>query len=521
MALKLFGFTFLKDKPVDNSRNIVGLPAEDGTISYVDSMSAYINMDFSGASDVDLINRYRIMADQAEIDIAIQEIVNEAIVLDEEQPISLNLDMLELPDEIKDEIRTEFENILNLLEFNTEAQNIFRKWYVDGRLHFFIVVDPKTPEEGIQELRYIDPRNIRKVRKETTAINDANIQYVEKYQEYFVYNQTGSISPGAKFEGAHLAPDSIAYIHSGRTDAKSGLICSYLHKAIKPLNMLNMMEDATVIYKISRAPERRIFYIDVGNLPRGQASKHLEEQAAKYRNKIAYDPSTGEIKDEKRHLSLMEDFWFARRDGKSTEVQQLQGGNSFNDMIEQLAWFSQKLYNSLNVPLSRLKADNPFGGIGRASEISREEYKFGKFIGSLRSKFVGLLLQILRVQLIMKGIITVEEWRDIKQKIRFRWAQDTYFSQLNDMEILRERITLLRDATEFVGKMFSMEYVAKNVMNFTDDQIKEEKAKMLLEAGGGVGEESSGPPDDTETSDDLPPSAEIPLPTTFGAGPNG
>lgn len=521
MALKLFGFTFVKDKKIDNSRNIVGLPNEDGTTSYVDSMSTYINMDFSGASEVDLINRYRIMADQAEIDTAIQEIVNEAIVLDELEPISLNLDLLEFPDEVKEEIKDNFTRVLDLLEFNREAQNMFRKWYVDARLYFYIVVDPAKPEEGVQELRYIDPRKMRKVRKETVAINDANIQYIEKYQEYFTYDQNNMATPGTKFEGVALAPDSIAYIHSGRTDAKSGLICSYLHKAIKPLNMLNMMEDATVIYKISRAPERRIFYIDVGNLPRGQATKHIEEQAAKYRNNIAYDPVTGEVKDEKRHLSMMEDFWFARRDGKSTEVQQLQGGNSFSDMIEQLSWFSQKLYNSLNVPLSRLKADNPFGGIGRASEISREEYKFGKFVSSLRNKFVDILLQILRVQLIMKGVITVDEWKDVKQKIRFRWAQDTYFSQLNDMEIMRERITLARDAMEFAGKLYSQEYVSKNVMYFTEDQIKEEQDKIKLESGGGVDGMDPGGADGVETSDDESPNNEIPLPTTFGAGPNG
>ena len=409
---------------------------------------------------------------QPECEKAIDDIVNEAIVGDsKEQSVQIVLDDTELPKNIKDRISEEFDSVLSLLKFQTKSYNIFRDWYVDGRLYYHIMIDIKNPRAGIKELRHIDPRKIKKVRAEKQDRQNPNqiTQTVlnKKYDEFFIYQPTGI---GTNTEGIKIAPDSIAYCHSGVLDNRNYMVLSYIHKAIKPLNQLRMLEDATVIYRLARAPERRIFYIDVGNLPKGKAEQYLRDMMAKHKNKLVYDAETGQIRDDRKFLTMLEDYWLPRREGgRGTEITTLPGGQNLGE-LDDVLYFRRKLYESLNVPVSRLETENQFQ-LGRASEITRDELKFSKFISRLRMKFSELFYIILEKQLLLKGTMTKQEWNDIKDKIYFDFLEDNHFAELKDAEIMENRLRILADVDQYAGKYYSDEWIKKNVLRMTEDDI--------------------------------------------------
>ena len=477
MAIELFGFTIGK-KDEETKPNVVSFappPNDDGTLAVAEGgvYGTTVDVNNTAKNEAQLITRYREMAAQPECERAVDDIVNEAIVGTEyDAPVSIVLDNVEeMDDQIKDRIREEFEGILGMLNFHNRAYDIFRNWYVDGRLYYHIMIDTKQPRAGIQELRFIDPRKIKKVRVEKRDNQNQVSKEVfnKKYNEYFVYSAKG-ITAGN--QGVKVAPDSIAYCHSGIMDQNNKMVLSYLHKAVKPLNQLRMLEDATVIYRLARAPERRIFYIDVGNLPKAKAEQYLRDMMVKHKNKLVYDANTGEVRDDRKFLTMLEDYWLPRREGgKGTEISTLPGGQNLGE-IEDVQYFQRKLYQSLNVPMSRLEADNSFN-LGRASEITRDELKFSKFIARLRYRFSELFHILLERQLLLKGIITKQEWNDIKGKIFYDFLEDNHFSELKNAEIMRERLNTLRDIDEYVGKYYSVEWVRKNILQQTEDEIEE------------------------------------------------
>ena len=456
-----------------------------GVIKAGGHFGAYIDMDGDKAkTDVDLIYKYRDIATQPECDQAIEDIINEAIVGDyDEAPVGVILDKLNISDKIKDNIRAEFKHILTLLNFNQYSHDIFRKWYVDGRLPYHIIIDGDNQKAGIKELRYIDPTCLRKV-KEVEEKDDpkTGAKIVTKIDEYFLYqdNKLGKYNQGVK-----IYPDSIAYCTSGVMDPQKKRILSYLQKAVKPVNQLRMMEDSLVIYRISRAPERRIFYIDVGNLPKGKAEEYLKGIMNQYRNKLVYDATTGDIKDTKKHMSMLEDFFLPRREGgRGTEISTLPGGENLGQ-IEDIIYFQKKLYRSLNVPVDRLEQESSYT-LGRTTEITRDEVKFKKFVDRLRKRFSDLFMQLLKTQLILKGIITKEDWGKFKEKIDFDFIEDNYFSELKQSEMIRERFELLSSVQEFVGKYISIEWATKNILNMDEDDKKEMDAQIAKEKAAGL-----------------------------------
>jgi hypothetical protein len=422
-------------------------------------------------SENDLIRRYREVAQYADCDSAIEDIINEAIVAEEDKsPVDLNLDGLKVSSGMKTKIIDEFKRVLTLLNFDEKGHDLFRSWYVDGRVYFHILVDESNPKNGIVELRPIDPRKIRKIKNITKEKNDRGVEIVKNIDEYYLYNDKGITE--TTVTGVKLPLDSVVYVSSGVVDANTGMALGYLHKAIKLVNQLKMMEDALVIYRISRAPERRIFYVDVGNLPKIKAEQYVNDLMNKFRNKIVYDASTGEVRDDRKHMSMMEDFWMPRREGgKGTEITTLPGGQTLGQ-IEDIEFFQQKLLQALNVPIGRLKGESGFS-LGRASEITRDEIKFNKFVQRIRKKFSGLFLDTLRVQLILKGIINPEDWDDVKNSIRFKFQRDNYFAELKENEILQGRLNTLQSIDPYVGKYYSAEWVKKNVLQMTDEEIIE------------------------------------------------
>jgi hypothetical protein len=447
---------------------------EDGTgvIQAGGHFGAYIDMDGDKAkNDNDLIMKYRDIASQPECDAAVEDIINESIVGDnDESPVNIILDELEVSDKIKESIKHEFESILSLLSFNSYAHDIFRRWYVDGRLPYHIIINNENPKKGIQELRYIDPTKLRKV-KEIEELTDpkTGAKLIKKTDEFFLFQD--KTMNGAN-QGLKIYPDAIAYATSGVMDPSRKRILSYLHKALKPVNQLRMMEDSLVIYRISRAPERRIFYIDVGNLPKGKAEEYLRGIMNQYRNKLVYDANTGDIKDDKKHMSMLEDFFLPRREGgRGTEITTLPGGENLGQ-IDDIIYFQKKLYKSLNVPVNRLEQESQFS-LGRSSEITRDEVKFKKFIDRLRKRFSDLFMQLLKTQLLLKGIITREDWKVWKEKIAFDYIEDNYFSELKQSEMLKERFDMLSNLDQYVGKYISNEWIRKNVLRQTDDEIEE------------------------------------------------
>ena len=475
MALELFGFRIGRvEEEKDSVISFAPPEADDGSLTIAQGgvFGTTVDLEGTAKNEAALVTKYREMTLQPECEKAIDDIVNEAIVGDsKEQSVQIVLDDTELPKNIKDRISEEFDSVLSLLKFQTKSYNIFRDWYVDGRLYYHVMIDIKNPRAGIKELRHIDPRKIKKVRAEKQDRQNPNqiTQTVlnKKYDEFFIYQPTGI---GTNTEGIKIAPDSIAYCHSGVLDNRNYMVLSYIHKAIKPLNQLRMLEDATVIYRLARAPERRIFYIDVGNLPKGKAEQYLRDMMAKHKNKLVYDAETGQIRDDRKFLTMLEDYWLPRREGgRGTEITTLPGGQNLGE-LDDVLYFRKKLYESLNVPVSRLETENQFQ-LGRASEITRDELKFSKFISRLRMKFSELFYIILEKQLLLKGTMTKQEWNDIKDKIYFDFLEDNHFAELKDAEIMENRLRILADVDQYAGKYYSDEWIKKNVLRMTEDDI--------------------------------------------------
>jgi hypothetical protein len=430
-------------------------------------------MDLEGVikNENDLIRRYREVAQYSDCDGAIEDIVNEAIVADEmRRSVEIVLDEVSVSDSIKKKIKEEFDNICNVLKFDERAHEIFRSWYIDGRLYYQILIDETRIKDGIVELRYIDPRKIRRIKNIKKERTPQGVEVVKEIEEYYLYNDKGITEQTT--HGVKLALDSVVYVPSGFNDANTGMAMSYLHKAIKPVNQLKMIEDSLVIYRISRAPERRIFYVDVGNLPKLKAEQYVSDIMNKFRNKIVYDATTGETRDDRRHLSMMEDFWMPRREGgKGTEITTLPGGQNLGE-IQDIEYFQNKLYHALNVPVSRLQASQGFS-IGRSQEITRDEIKFNKFIIRLRKKFSMLFSNSLRVQLIAKGIIRPDEWEDLRADIKYDFIEDNHYAELRDTELMQSRIGLLQLIDPYVGKYYSLDWAKQNILRMDKDEIKD------------------------------------------------
>lgn len=500
MASGLFGFfNGRRRKELDlegdkTLKSFVAPNSEDGTTNIEVAPSGFYvsTLDLEGQirDDNAQIRQYRTMALHSEIESAVDDIINEAIVTEEGTPtVKLLLDDLSLPQKVKDAIREEFDNILRMLDFNNRGYEIFRRWYVDGKIYFHLIADPAQPSKGIQELRWIDPLNVKKIQEvKKQKQPGTNVDIVTDLEEYYLYTQDiGNVVGvvGTRGQSIRIHPDAIAYIHSGLYDSTRHLIISYLHKAIKPLNQLRMIEDAVVIYRISRAPERRIFYIDIGSLPKMKAEEYMRSLMNKYRNKLVYDANTGELRDEKRHMSMLEDFWLPRREGgKGTEIQTLPGGQNLSEM-QDVEYFKKKLYRSLNVPISRLESNNGFN-LGRSSEITRDELKFSKFVSKLRSKFNGLFLQILQKQLILKNIIRAEEWPDIEFKMHLDYLRDSHFTELKNAEITKSRLELLGAIDTFVGRYFSHAWIRKNILMQDEQLISELDSEVSAEKKEGI-----------------------------------
>ena len=495
MALNLFGFQISRQKAdvEQQSAKTFAAPAnEDGalTISSAAYYGTYVDLDGTAKNEVELISRYREMAMQPEIESAIDDIVNEAIVqTDSGKSIRIIMDDLKQPEKIKKAIEEEFVGVLRLLNYQNMATDTFRRFYVDGRLFYHVIIDEKNPTLGVQALRYIDPRKIRKIREvKKEKEGTTSVDIVQTVNEYYIYNDkvvSGSSSSYGPV-GVRIAKDAIININSGLMDSRRAAVLSYLHKAIKPLNQLRMIEDATVIYRISRAPERRIFYIDVGNLPKLKAEQYLRDIMVKYKNKLVYDAQTGEIRDDRKHLSMMEDFWLPRREGgKGTEITTLPGGQNLGE-LEDVKYFEKKLYKSLNVPVSRLDPNQSGFSLGRVGEISRDEVKFGKFVDRQRQKFSEIFGQVLRVQCVLKGICTADEFDEFKEHIYYDFIKDNNFAELKEAELVRERLSLLGSVDPYVGRYYSMEWIQRNVLRLTDDDMKLMRKQIDAEKAAGL-----------------------------------
>ena len=493
---ELFGFTIARKKIEDQQENlpsIVSPTQEDGAIEIAPggAYGTYVDLEGKAKNEGELVTKYRQMALQPECDSAVQDVVNEAIVVTEDSgPVEIVLDKLDYPENIKKKIHEEFEAVMKLLDFNNNAYDLFRKWYVDGRLYHHIVIDEKNPRQGIKDLRYIDPRKIRKIKeslKEKDARNGATV--FKGMNEYYLYN-AGGVNSSNQAQGVKIAKDSISYCHSGLLDERNSMIYSYLHKAIKPLNQLRMLEDAVVIYRLARAPERRVFYIDVGNLPKMKAEQYMRDMMVKHKNKLIYDASTGEVRDDRKFMTMLEDFWLPRREGgRGTEITTLPGGQSLGEM-DDVDYFRRKLYKSLNVPITRMDAENQFN-LGRASEITRDELKFNKFVMRLRNRFSILFSDLLEIQLALKGVITRGEWKEMKQDIYYDFQEDNHFTELKDTEIMQGRLQILGEVDNFVGKYFSEDWIRKNVLRMTEEEIKDEQKQIDKEADEAPDEEET------------------------------
>jgi hypothetical protein len=482
----LFGFTIARDKAESDQsaqQSFTSPANEDGalTIQSAAYYGTYVDLDGTAKNEVELISRYREMAMQPEIESAIDDIVNEAIVKDDDgQVTNIVLDNLNQPEKIKKAIKEEFQNILRILNYNNMASDIFRRSYI---------IDKENPVAGIKELRYIDPRKLRKVRELKKQKDDkTGAEVVNVANEYYIYNDkvvTGS-STNYGPVGVRITTDSIISVVSGLMDSRRAVVLSYLHKAIKPLNQLRMIEDATVIYRISRAPERRIFYIDVGNLPKLKAEQYLRDIMVKYKNKLVYDANTGEVRDDRKFLSMMEDFWLPRREGgKGTEITTLPGGQNLGE-LEDVKYFQKKLYNSLSVPISRLESNQGFS-IGRVAEVTRDELKFAKFVDRVRNKFSDIFDQALRVQCVLKGICTNEEWSLFKENIHYDFIKDNNFSELKEAELMTNRLQLLGSVDPYTGRYFSQAWIQRNVLRLNDDDIKRMQEEIEKEKEAGLG----------------------------------
>ena len=502
MALTLFGFEIGRaNKQTSQDQDIknktFSIPENtDGavTIQSGSYYGTYVDLDGVVRNEIELITRYREMSMQPELETAIDDIINESIVNDDSaKGVELNLDDLQQPDTIKKRINEEFEFILKLLDFGNMGHDIFRRWYIDGRLFYHVVINDKSPSKGIEELRYIDPRRIRKIREiQKTKDSRTGMEIIKRQSEYYLYNERGVIGAHSNL-GAKIAVDAVVNVNSGLMDGKRAMVLSYLHKAIKPLNQLRMVEDATVIYRLSRAPERRVFYVDVGNMSTIKAEQYLRDTMVKYRNKLVYDSSTGEIKDDRKHLSMLEDFWLPRREGsKGTEITTLPGAMNLGE-LEDVKYFEKKLYRALGVPVSRLESSTGFS-LGRTTEITRDELKFNKFVQRLRNKFSTLFDDLLRVQLLLKKVCTEEEWKTFKENIWYDYKKDNNFTELKEAELITARIQTLQLVDPYVGRYYSAEWVRKNILQQTDEDIEVLDAQMADEAAAAQPTDANGNP---------------------------
>ena len=501
MAIKLFGFTLGKQdivqvqSPDQPSFTLPSEAMDDGAVTITSNpyYGTYVDLEGAVRNELELITRYREMANHPELEMAIDDIVNEAITHDVTgRTVNIVLDKLKQPETVKKKIIEEFETVLKMLNFGNLSDDLFKRWYIDGRIYYHVVVDESNPKEGIQELRYIDPRKIRKVRelvKGRDPKTGANI--IQSIAEYYVYSDKGTTTQTYSANvnaGLRIAPDSIINVNSGLMDAKNTFVISYIHKAIKPLNQLRMVEDAVVIYRLSRAPERRVFYIDVGNLPKGKAEQYLRDVMVKYKNKVVYDSSTGEIRDDRKHMSMLEDFWLPRREGgKGTEITTLPAGQNLGE-LEDVKYFRQKLLQSLNVPISRLEPQQGgMIGLGRTTEVTRDEVKFNKFIIRLRNKFSQIFDHALEKQCVLKGICTREEWDQFKEDIYYDYVKDNNFTELRDAELLQSRIQTLTTVDPYVGRYYSAEWVRRNILQQTKEEIAQIDQQIKQEEENGTG----------------------------------
>jgi hypothetical protein len=509
--VQLFGFEISRKKQQDQEEKnkSFALPQNDDGAVTIQSgayYGTYVDLDGVVRNEIELITRYREMSMQPELETAIDEIVNEAIVNDDsESGVELDTDELKQPENIKKKIREEFDYVLKLLDFGNMGHELFRRWYTDGRLFYHVIIDDKSPQKGIQELRYIDPRRIRKIREIQKAKDtESGMEIIKSMKEYYLYNERGMIGAHSNL-GTKIAIDAVVNVNSGLMDSKRAMVLSYLHKAIKPLNQVRMVEDATVIYRLSRAPERRVFYIDVGNMPTIKAEQYLRDVMVKYRNKLVYDSSTGEIKDDRKHLSMLEDFWLPRREGgKGTEITTLPGGMNLGE-LEDVKYFEKKLYKALGVPMSRLEQSQGFS-LGRSTEITRDELKFTKFVNRLRNKFSTLFDELLKLQLVLKKICTEEEWKEFKENIWYDFKKDNNFTELKEAELLQNRITTLQLVDPYVGRYYSMAWVRKNVLQMDDDEIEEIMQQIEEEKAANTPVDEQGNPLPTdEMGNPLPP----------------
>jgi hypothetical protein len=489
---ELFGFSITRaKKPTDPKQAFTTTQVDDGTqtIAAGGYFGQYLDMEGTAKSEADLIRRYREVALHPECDMAIEDIVNEAIVANElRDAVRVNVTDLPYGKDVRRKIEDEFKEVLRLLNFNTRGHDIFRRWYVDGRIYYHKIIDRESPVKGITELKYIDPRKVKKIREIRKKRPDGPVPHgltvVDEFVEYFLYNEKGVVGSTSGM-GLKIAPDTIAFCPSGMIDQNKNMVLSYLHKAIKPVNQLRMIEDATVIYRIARAPERRIFKIDVGNLPKVKAEQYLRDVMARYRNKLVYDAQTGEIRDDRNYMSMLEDFWLPSREGgRGTDITTLPGGQNLGEIAD-IEYFRSKLYRSLNVPVSRLETSAGFN-IGRASEITRDELKFTKFVQRLRKKFTELFNDILRTQLILKGIINEDDWYTMRDTIQYDFLQDGHFAELKQTEMLRERLALANEMRDYIGKFYSVQYVRKNVLKQNDREIEDMDIQIKKEINDGI-----------------------------------
>ena len=502
MDFDFLGFTVSKKKPV---KTFVTPENDDGAITYVEGggfVGTYLNTDIDAKDENILIEKYREMAMTQEVDLAITDVVNEAVLHETgKTSIALSMEKSEQSESIKKKINDEFHNIIKLLDFNKFGYDTFRKWYIDGKLYHHIVIDKEKQKEGIKHLIPVDALDIKKVReikREKDTVT--GVEFIKEIQEYFIYKPdqtTGQFLPGGKMnEEVKVSVDAISYVHSGMIDSQKQVVIGYLYKSIKPYNQLRMIEDSLVIYRLARAPERRIFYIDVGNLPKLKAEQYLRSVMDKYKQKVVYNAQTGEVEDQKKQMSMLEDFWLPRREGgRGTEINTLPSGQNLGE-IDDIEYFRKKLYQSLSIPISRIEGtDSTAFNLGRSTEITRDEVKFSKFINRLRQRFSSLFIDLIRIQLLLKGIIKEDDWYEIKDTIEFIWTRDSYFAELKQNEILRERVEVLSSLDEYIGKYFSNEWVRKNVLRQSEDEIEEMDTQIKSETGED--------PDDAEINPDL------------------
>jgi hypothetical protein len=489
---ELFGFSITRaKKQPDPKQSFTAKQADDGTTTVAAGgyFGQYLDMEGTAKTEADLIRRYREIALHPECDMAIEDIINEAIVSNElKDAVRVNVEGLPYGKEVRRKIEDEFKDVLRMLNFNTRGHDIFRRWYVDGRLYYQKIIDRDNPKNGISELKYIDPRKIKKIREIRKKRPDGpvpqQLTVIDEYVEYFLFNEKGVVGSTSGM-GIKIAPDTIAFCPSGLIDQNKNMVLSYLHKAIKPVNQLRMIEDAAVIYRIARAPERRIFKIDVGNLPKVKAEQYLRDVMARYRNKLVYDASTGEVRDDRNYMSMLEDFWLPSREGgRGTDISTLPGGQNLGEITD-IEYFRSKLYRSLNVPVSRLESSQGFN-LGRASEITRDELKFTKFVQRLRKKFTELFNDILRTQLVLKNVISEDDWQLVRDSIQYDFVQDGHFAELKNTELMRERLQLANEMRDYVGKYFSVDYVRKNILKQNEREIEDIDKQIKKEIDDGI-----------------------------------